>query len=156
VVGVPAFGLRDFLSRVFHSIQDTKTPFRVSCLVVALNIALNLVLRIFLGANGLALATSIAGTTGMCALLLLLKKRFGHLGFGAIAAELAKIAAAALVCGGVCALMNRALPPAFGTGQTFLRLAACAGVSLIAYAAGCVVLRVRTIRTFAADVLRRR
>ncbi len=156
VVGVPAFGLRDFLSRVFHSIQDTKTPFRVSCLVVALNIALNLVLRIFFGANGLALATSIAGTTGMCTLLLLLKKRFGHLGFGAIVVELLKIVAAALLCGGVCMLMNRALPPAFGTGQVFLRLAACAGASLIVYAAACFALRVKTIRTFAGEVLRRR
>ncbi len=156
VVGVPAFGLRDFLSRVFHSLQDTKTPFRVSCLVVALNIALNLILRIFLGANGLALATSIAGTTGMVTLLLLLKKRFGGLGFRAVLPELLKIAVAALACGAACALMNRALPEAFGTGRVFLRLAACTGVSLIAYLFSCVLLRVRTMHTFAMEMLRRR
>ena len=157
VVGVPAFGLRDFLNRVFHALQDTKTPFRVSCLVVALNIALNLVLRIFLGANGLALATSIAGTTGMVTLLLLLlKKRFGGLGFGAVLPELLKIAASALACAGVCALMNRVLPEAFGTGRVFLRLAACTGASLVAYFAFCAVLRVRTLRTFASEVLKRR
>ncbi len=156
VVGVPAFGLRDFLSRVFHAVQDTRTPFHVSCLVVALNIALNLILRIFLGANGLALATSIAGTTGMVTLLLLLKKRFGNLGFGAILPELLKIAAAALACAGVCVLMNRALPEAVGTGRVFLRLAACSGASLIAYAAACAVLRVKTMHTFAVEMLRRR
>ncbi|MBR1821939.1 MAG: murein biosynthesis integral membrane protein MurJ [Clostridia bacterium] len=156
VIGVPGFGLRDFLSRVFHSVQDTKTPFRVSCLVVGLNIALNLILRIFLGANGLALATSIASTTGMLAELILLKKRFGHLGLRAIAVELAKIAAATLVCAGVCVALNRALPQVVGTGRVFLRLAVCAGASLIAYAAACFILRVKTLRTFAADVLRRR
>ena len=155
VIGVPAFGLRDFLNRVFHSIQDTKTPFRVSCLVVATNIALNLILRIFLGANGLALATSIAGYTGMVALLLLLRKRFKRLGFGEMLPDLAKIVASALVCGGVCLLMNRVLPPSFGTGQTFLRLAASAAAALAAYMACCWLLRVRTLRTFAADVLRR-
>ena len=156
VVGVPAFGLRDFLSRVFHALQDTKTPFLVSCLVVALNIALNLVLRIFLGANGLALATSIAGTTGMVTLLLLLKRRFGTLGFGAVLPELLKIAVAALACGGACALMNRALPEALGTGRVFLRLVACTGVGLIAYLFSCVLLRARAMHAFVMEILRRR
>ena len=155
VVGVPAFGLRDFLSRVFHALQDTKTPFRVSCLVVALNIVLNLILRVFLGANGLALATSIAGTAGMVTLLVLLKKRFRRLGLGRILPDLLKIVAAALICAGVCLALNRALPPAMGTGRVFIRLAVCAGTSLITYVAACFILRVKTIRTFAADVLRR-
>ncbi len=155
VVGVPGFGLRDFLSRVFHSLQDTKTPFRVSCLVVALNIALNLILRVFFGANGLALATSIASSTGMLVQLALLRKRFGGLGFKAIVPELLKIAVAALACGGVCALLNRALPEAMGTGRVFLRLALCAGGGFVAYFAACVVLRVRTLHTFAAEILRR-
>lgn len=145
VVGVPAFGLRDFLNRVFHALQDTKTPFRVSCLVVALNIVLNLILRVFFGANGLALATSIAGTSGMVTLLLLLRKRFGHLGFGAIATELAKIVAAALLCAGTCVAMNRVLPPAFGTGRVFIRLALCSGASLIVYAVTCVATGVKAL-----------
>ena len=81
VVGVPAFGMRDFLNRVFHSLQDTRTPFWVSCVVVATNIVLNLILRIFLGANGLALATSIAGTTGMVILLTLIRWAEKLLGF---------------------------------------------------------------------------
>ena len=156
VVGVPAFGLRDFLSRVFHSLQDTKTPFRVSCLVVALNIVLNLILRRIIGARGLALATSIAGTTGMCTMLVLLKKRFGHLGLKDILPDLVKIALAALLCMNICGLLNRVLPPAMGTGRVFIRLAICAGASLIVYVLMCFALRVRTIRVFANEVVRRR
>ena len=156
VVGVPAFGLRDFLSRVFHALQDTMTPFLVSCLVVGLNIALNLVLRIFLGANGLALATSIAGTAGMCTLLALLKKRFGSLGFRAVLPELCKIVAAALLCAGTCVAMNRLLPPAFGTGRVFIRLALCAGASLIVYALACLATRVKALRELTDGALRRR
>lgn len=156
VVGVPFFGLRDFLSRVFHALQDTKTPFRVSCLVVSVNIILNLILRIFLGARGLALATSIAGCTGMVTMLLLLKKRFGHLGFGSILPDLVKLLASAAVCAGICFAMNRAIPPVMGTGRVFLRLAACSAVSMSAYAAACFMLRVRTIRVFASEVIRRR
>lgn len=156
VVGVPAFGLRDFLNRVFHALQDTKTPFRVSCLVVALNIALNLALRVFLGANGLALATSIAGTAGMAALLLLLRKRFRRLGFRRIVPDLMKIVAATLVCAGTCVAMDRVLPAAMGTGRVFVRLALCAGVSLIVYAVTCWATGVRTLRALTGAVARRR
>ena len=155
VVGVPAFGLRDFLSRVFHAVQDTRTPFRVSLLVVATNIVLNLILRVFLGANGLALATSIAGWTGTVTMLILLRRRFGGLGFRALLSDLIKIALSAAVAFAVCAAMNRLIPEVYGTGRVFLRLAACAGTALIAYAICCVLLRVKTLRTFLSDVLRR-
>ena len=156
VVGVPAFGLRDFLSRVFHSIQDTKTPFRVSCLVVALNIALNLILRVFLGANGLALATSIAGTAGMVTLLVLLRGRFGGLGFARVLPELLKIVIAALLCAAACAGLNRLLPPVMGTGRVFMRLALCSAASLMVYVAACWALGVKTFRQFLGGALRRR
>ena len=65
VVGVPAFGLRDYLSRMFHAVKDTKKPFYVSCVVVALNVVLNLILRELMGASGLALATSISSYIGV-------------------------------------------------------------------------------------------
>ena len=156
VVGVPAFGLRDFLSRVFHALQDTRTPFRVSCMVVAINIALNLILRRIIGARGLALATSIAGTSGMCVMLMLLKRRFGHLGFKQIAPDLLKLLISAALCAAACSAMNRVMPMTMGTGHVFLRLAACTAVSMIVYAASCFVLRVNTIRLFADEVVRRR
>ena len=155
IIGVLAFGLRDFMSRMFHAMQDTKTPFRVSCLVVATNIVLNLILRIYMGANGLALATSIAGYVGTVTLLIMLKRRFGSLGLRAILPDFIKIGLATLACAAVCGAMNRMLPEVFGTGRVFLRLAACSAVSLIAYVACCFILRVGTLRTFASEVLRR-
>ena len=156
VIGVMAFGMRDFMSRMFHAIQDTRTPFRVSCLVVATNIVLNVILRIYMGANGLALATSIAGYVGTVTLLVLLKKRFGHLGFRKILPELGRIVMCALICGAAAWLMDGALPEAFGTGRVFLRLALCAGTALVFYLVACWLLRVRTLRTFTSEVLRRR
>ncbi|MBR1559715.1 MAG: murein biosynthesis integral membrane protein MurJ, partial [Clostridia bacterium] len=156
VVGVPFFGLRDLLTRTSHALQDTKTPFRVSCLVVAVNIVLNFILRIFLGARGLALATSIAGAVGFGTMLYLLKRRFGHLGFGAVLPDLMKLVAAALAGAAVCEVLNRFLPPAFGTGRVFFRLALCTGAALLTYAAACFALRVRTIKVFANEVVRRR
>lgn len=155
VIGVLAFGLRDFMNRMFHAIQDTKTPFRVSILVVCTNVVLNVILRVFMGANGLALATSIAGYVGTVALLIMLKRRFGRLGFGAIVPELTKILFCTAFCAGAALAMDRFMPPAMGTGRVFIRLAVCAGTALIAYVASCYAMGVKTLRTFARDVLRR-
>lgn len=156
VVGVPAFGMRDFLNRMFHALQDTRTPFWVSCVVVGLNITLNLILRRFFGANGLALATSIAGASGMVVLLAALKKRFKRLGFRRIVPDLVKIVAAALACGAVCLLLDRALPEAMGTGRVFIRLALCTAASLTSYVLCCLLLRVGTLTDFARGVVSRR
>ena len=41
-IGIIGFGLRDILSRVFYSIQDTKTPMINGAIAMALNIVLNL------------------------------------------------------------------------------------------------------------------
>lgn len=155
VIGVPAFGMRDYLNRLFHALQDTKTPFRIACLVVTLNIVLNIILRKFLGANGLALATSIAGAVGMFTMFLILRKRFNGLGFKSVAIDLLRIACATLVCAGVCVLMNTVLPEVFGTIKVFIRLAIASAVSLIAYAAACYIFGVRMFRQFVSGALRR-
>ena len=146
IIGIPAFGLRDFFSRVFHSLKDTKTPFRVSCMVVAINVVLNVILRKFMGANGLAFATSIAGYCGMAAMVLLLKKRFGRIGTRRTTLELCKIVAATAVCTAVCVALNRVVPPAEGTLKVTLRLVVCGGASIAAYLACAWALGLNTLK----------
>ena len=146
IIGIPAFGLRDFFSRAFHSRKDTKTPFRVSCMVVAINVVLNVILRKFMGANGLAFATSIAGYCGMTAMVLLLKKRFGRIGTRRTTRELCKIVAATAVCTAVCVALNRAVPPAEGTLKVTLRLVVCGGASIVAYLACAWALGLNTLK----------
>ena len=155
VVGVPAFGMRDFLSRMFHALKDTKKPFYVSCVVVATNIVLNIILRRLMGANGLAFATSIAGYVGTAIMIALLRKRFGHIGFKRILKELIKIIAATAVCAAVCLAMNAILPEAIGTGRVVLRLIACTAVSGAAYLVCCLALRVKPLASL-GRMLRRR
>jgi hypothetical protein len=60
------------------------------------------------------------------------------------------------VCAAVCVLLNRALPEAMGTGRVFVRLAVCAGASLVAYVACCLALRVRTFTEFVRGIVSRR
>ena len=147
--------MKDFLNRMFHALKDTKTPFRVSCVVVATNIVLNFVLRYYLGANGLALATSIAGYVGCAALIILLRRRFGRIGFKSVLKELVKIVIATAVCAAVCVVMNKLVPDVVGTGKVFLRLAVCAGASMIVYGGGCVLLKVQPLMGLLKSLRRR-
>ena len=155
IVGVPAFGMRDFLNRMFHSLKDTRTPFRVSCVVVAFNIVLNIILRKFFGANGLALATSIASYIGMAVLVILLRKRFGQIGFRSILKELIKIVISTAACVAVCLMMNAVAPEVVGTLPVILRLIVCAGVSAVAYLACALALRVKPLMEILQGLRRR-
>jgi putative peptidoglycan lipid II flippase len=50
------------LVRVFYALQDVMTPLRISLIVIAVNLATNIVLVRLLQQGGLALGTSIAAT----------------------------------------------------------------------------------------------
>lgn len=146
LVGVPAFGLRDYLSRMFHAVKDTKSPFYVSCAVVVLNVVLNLILREWMGASGLALATSISSYIGVAIMVVQLRKRFGRFSTRRTLGELGKILAATAVCAAACAGMNAWLPEATGTLRVTVRLTACTLAAGAAYVVSALALRVRALR----------
>lgn len=156
LIGVPSFGMRDFLNRTFHSVQDTKTPFFVSLLVVALNVILNLILRRFMGARGLALATSLSSYIGSVVMFVLLRRRMGHIGLKRILPDMVKILLSTAAAAVVCMLMNHLLPETMTTLSTFLRLAAAAGVSAIVYLLCCLALRVDALRDVLGRVAKRK
>lgn len=145
VIGVLGFGIRDLLNRTFHAMQDTKTPFRVACVAVVLNIILNFILRYFMGVNGLALATSIAGSSAMVIMFVMLRKRLGRLGLRATLTDVAKTLASCAVCAAACVLMDRVIPGTDGRLMVFFRLAAITVVSMAAYCISLLALRERQI-----------
>lgn len=155
LVGVPAFGLRDLMNRSFHAIQDTKTPFRVACLVVALNIGLNFALRGPMGAQGLALATSLSSYIGLFVMLALFRKRMGRIGFKSMLPELIKLCIAAALTAAACYGMHLLLPETMTTLATFGRLVAAAVVSFIVYFVACLILRVKVMNDILGSLLRR-
>lgn len=155
VIGVPSFALRELFNRTFHSLQDTRTPFFVSLQVVTLNVLLDILLRGPMGANGLALATTLSGASGMVSLLLLLRARFGHTGLRRSLPELVKIAAAVLFCAAMCLAMDRLIPVSHNRLGAFLKLALSALASGSLYAIACLLLRVRQLDAVVAMVLNR-
>lgn len=98
-IGMIGFGLREILSRVFYSMQDTKTPMINAAIGMFLNIILNIVLSKYMGISGLALATSIAAifTTGL--MFISLRKKIGPFGIKQISISFVKILFASLLMG---------------------------------------------------------
>ena len=93
-LGLFAVGGVAVVVRCFYSIEDTRTPVRVACAAVAVNIVLDFALMVPLKHGGIALATSISSCVNLSLLLWLLRKRVGALGLRRVGVSLAKIAAA--------------------------------------------------------------
>ena len=108
-----------------------------------------------MGANGLALATSVAGYVGLITMLALFRRRMGHIGFKSMLPELIKIFLAAILAAAACYGMHMLLPETTTTLATFGRLAAATAVSFIVYLAACFILRVKALRDVLGGVLRR-
>lgn len=58
-IGLLFMALRETITKVFYSLQDTKTPAKNATMAICTTILFNLVLPLFLGINGLALATAL-------------------------------------------------------------------------------------------------
>lgn len=75
VVGLPFLAIRDIITRVYYSYDDTKTPVKMNLFSVAINIALDIVLGRCLGVGGITLATSISNSiSGVCMVIGIRKK----------------------------------------------------------------------------------
>jgi len=103
-VGMLGFGHRELVSRVFYSMQNTKTPMINAAIGMILNIILNLILSRYLGIGGLALATSIAAIFTTVLLFISLRKKIGPFGMKQISISFLKILFASLVMGGLAKL----------------------------------------------------
>lgn len=100
--GIFAWGGQAIISRGFYALQDTLTVIIVGSIMTAIFIPLNYVLKDAMGVGGLALATSIAATLHMFALMFLLRKRIGGLGSKRLAVSTGKILLSSAALAAVC------------------------------------------------------
>lgn len=99
-----SISVSNVLNRVYYSISDTKTPFVVGAINVAINIALNLLVAHKYGTRGLAASVSIATTVAVLISFILLKRQIGNLGLKSIIRALVKTLMASAVMGVFCLL----------------------------------------------------
>jgi len=159
-LGILAFSLRDVLTRAFNAMKNTRTPMIVALVSVALNVILNLILSRYMGAAGLALATSIAGAVGAVMMLWLLRARLGGMELYPLVIELLKTTVAGVLCGVAAWVMSGLMPVQRPTAMgTFIHLVVCAGSGLAVYALAVYGLRIRqagTLGDMIHSVMRRR
>ncbi|TWI59881.1 murein biosynthesis integral membrane protein MurJ [Halalkalibacter nanhaiisediminis] len=131
-IGMIGIALREVISRVFYSFQDTRTPMVNAAVAVILNIILSLTLSKYLGIGGLALATSISAVFCTILLFISLRKRIGDFGIKNIVVTFSKILSASLVMGGVLILFYQAMNSVFiDILAIFISIGCCVLVYLI-------------------------
>ena len=121
-----SISLINVLNRIYYSVDDTKTPFYVGVVNVAINVGLNLLVARHFGTNGLAASVSIATMIAVFISFILLKKKIENLGVRSYVKALVK----ALMASSVMGLVTLAYFPyekliiSFASGgmQTLLRL----------------------------------
>ena len=147
LLGLTGIGLRDTLSKVFYSLQDTKTPLIAGAASVVLNITLNFVLVKFLDYQGLALATSIAVSTSSLLLIISLRKKLGKIGGLRLVKNFLKIVMATLPMGFILYILrNNVLYYQVGFMKRALSLGAISLVATVVYFGICYLLKINEIK----------
>lgn len=136
-VGMVGFGLREILTKVFYSLQDTKTPMVNGAISMILNILFNIILIKFMGHGGLALGTSLSALICIVLLFNSLKKRIGDFGQDKIIKVMIKSLFASTIMGIVVFFTNRLLENTLYGGfiGSAIALSASIGVGCIIYVA---------------------
>ncbi len=128
-------GITAMCTQFFYALHDTRTGLIASLVGIGANIALDLLLVGPMRVAGLALASTIASALSCAVSLVLLRRRAGQVGFGALMKDGWKIAAGTVA---LCALI---LPLQAVMDMSLWRLAVCAAAGLAGY--GVVLLAAR-------------
>lgn len=132
-IGLIGTAFKSFLTRVYYSIQDTKTPMINSFIAVGINVIFNLILIKPMAHKGLALATSISAIVTSLYLLYKLKHKIGSFGFyQSIKCGLKSLVAASIM-GVIVYLLDKTLNLGNGTLSELIALLISAGVGAVIY-----------------------
>lgn len=162
-IGLTGYAAIKILSPAFYALGDARTPMLVSLASIAVNYAAadSMIRVAHLGHAGLALSTSAVALFGFLILFGILRVRIGGIYGRSLAAQIAKVGAAALAMAGAVALSTRFMAAHAGITQ-FGRLADLAvsiPLGLAVYYAACRALGVSdldmAIRAFTAPIRRR-
>lgn len=147
-IGLVAMALNLLLTRVYYSLQDTKTPMINGAISVGFNIVLNIILVKYMAHAGLALATSIATTIATILLLYGLKRTIGFLGTKAYITTFLKTGLASGIMGLVAYLIYHGLYRALGVSKLYnlISLLVAVSIAAIVYVILCYVFKVEEVR----------
>ncbi|CEP49067.1 murein biosynthesis integral membrane protein MurJ [Paraclostridium sordellii] len=146
-IGMIGFGLREVLSKVFYSLQDTKTPMLNGALAMGINIVLNFIFIKFIGYAGLALATSLSALICIVLLFKSLKKKIGYFGQDRIIKTIVKALVSAICMGVITVVLYKIFNNTLGTGfiQEIVALSGSILLGAMAYVVLVILLKVEEV-----------
>lgn len=156
-LGLVAMALKLLLTRVYYSLQDTKTPMVNGAISVALNVILNLILVKYMAHSGLALATSIATTVATFILLFGLKEKIGSLGTKSYITTFIKTGVASGFMGVAAYFIYHEIYRMLGVSKLYnlIALLVAIGVGIVIYGLLCYMLKIEEVREIVEKVAKR-
>ena len=154
-VGLVAMALRLLITRVYYSLQDTKTPMINGAISVGFNIVLNLILVHYMGHAGLAFATSIATTIATILMFYGLKKKIGSLGTLSYIKCGLKAGLASAIMGIVAYVVYHGLYGILGASKLYnlISLLVAVGLAVIVYGVLCYLFGIEEVRDIVDKVI---
>lgn len=146
------------LIRMFYARHDSKTPFYLGLISVALNVVLAFILGNHMGVAGLALAFSIAAIFQFFLLWLRLNIIVGDLNLSKIMGAVFVYTLAALFCGIVVQITKLAIWPFIDMTTfigVFIQLTVCASLGLLTYFFICYYLKNPEVIEFIKTIKKR-
>jgi putative peptidoglycan lipid II flippase len=157
-IGLLGYSVVKIASPAFYALGQSRIPVVISFISVLANAALNLALVHSFGYRGLALGTSVASLLNAVLLLIMLHRRLGGIGAGAIVNGLVRVTLAAVIMGIAAGVVHTWLLGIWPSGRLLpqiVRLGASIGVALVVLAASAHALRVPQFAEGVALVRRR-
>lgn len=156
-IGLVATSVKLLITRVYYSLQDTKTPVINGAITVVFNIVLNIILVRYMAHLGLALATSISSIIGMFLLLYGLKRKIGPLGITHSINVFIKTSLASMIMGVVTYLTYQGIYKLLGVSKLYnlISLIASVGIGAVLYVILCYLFKVDEIRDIITKVMER-
>ncbi len=147
-LGLVAASLNLLNTRVYYSLQDTRTPMVIGGVSVGLNIILSLILVRYMAHVGLALATSISTTLAVLLMFYGLRNKIGSLGTKGYITAFIKAGAASAVMGIVAYVVYNGLYGYLGVSKLYnlISLLAAVGIGVVVYRVLCYVFKVKEVR----------
>ncbi len=128
-------GLLALIIRIYYAIHDTVTPMKVGLIALPLNAVLSVILVKFIGANGLALGTSISVLITTLIFVFDLNERLDLFEFERSGKTIIKITIASLTMAILIILVKNNLGPILNSsfGEEMALLILSVGVGITAY-----------------------
>lgn len=157
-VGIIGYSQQQILNRGMYALRDSKRAVIVNCAIIFINIFLSLLMVHSMGAQGLALAYSVAGLISMVLLYILLCVKVGDLGTRDITSSLVKILIASLIMGVSVAGFLHFIDPIIditSKSQQLVELVLAIGIGVVVYTVAAFALRIKETQ-IAMSIIKRK